>query len=187
MPDKKKKETPKFVYNCIRCGQYCSSIDGVPVTLQDLLRWQASGELGRLVTHLGLDMISGFPRLVLKPPEGEVQGCPVYDVESKDCGLYTDLPLNCQAYPLGFNGEKYFVTDKACQGLGQGEMTAEQLRTQRDAAKVDYEAKVESNTIVPLIYSVIMGDLVDQSRKAMENMSDEQKDQLQDIMKEDED
>jgi len=58
---------------------------------------------------------------------------------------------------------------------------------QRDAAKVDYEAKVESNTIVPLIYSVIMGDLVDQSRKAMENMSDEQKDQLQDMMKEDED
>jgi len=52
---------------------------------------------------------------------------------------------------------------------------------------VDYEAKVESNTIVPLIYSVIMGDLVDQSRKAMENMSDEQKDQLQDMMKEDED
>ena len=52
---------------------------------------------------------------------------------------------------------------------------------------MDYEAKVESNTIVPLIYSVIMGDLVDQSRKAMGNMSDEQKDQLQDIMKEDED
>ena len=77
--------------------------------------------------------------------------------------------------------------DKACQGLGQGEMTADQLRIQRDAAKVDYEAKVESNTIVPLIYSVIMGDLVDQSRKAMENMSDEQKDQLQNMTKEDED
>ena len=83
--------------------------------------------------------------------------------------------------------KKYFVTDKACQGLGQGEMTAEQLRTQRDAAMSDYEAKIESNTVVPLIYSVIMGDLVDQSKKAMENMTDEQKDQLQDMIKEGED
>ena len=32
-----------------------------------------------------------------------------------------------------------------------------------------------------------MGDLVDQSKKAMENMTDEQKDQLQDIVKEGED
>ena len=66
-------------------------------------------------------------------------------------------------------------------------MTVEQLRTQRDAAKSDYEAKIESNTVVPLIYSVIMGDLVDQSKKAMENMTDEQKDQLQDMIKEGED
>ena len=66
-------------------------------------------------------------------------------------------------------------------------MSAEQLRTQRNAAKADYEAKVESNTVVPLIYSVIMGDLVDQSKKAMENMTDEQKDQLQDMVKEGED
>ena len=66
-------------------------------------------------------------------------------------------------------------------------MTAEQLKNQRDSAKADYEAKIESNTVVPLIYSVIMGDLVDQSKKAMENMTDEQKDQLQDIVKEGED
>jgi hypothetical protein len=32
-----------------------------------------------------------------------------------------------------------------------------------------------------------MGDLVNQSRKAMENMSDEQKDQLQNMTKGDED
>ena len=38
-----------------------------------------------------------------------------------------------------------------------------------------------------LVYSIIMGDLVDQSRKAMENMSDDQKSQLQDLIKEDDD
>ena len=91
------------------------------------------------------------------------------------------IVVNC------YNGEKYFVTDTACQGLGEGEMTTEQLKIQRDAAKEDYEARVESNTLVPLLYSIIMGNLVDQSKKAMENMTDEQKNQLQDMIKEEED
>ena len=66
-------------------------------------------------------------------------------------------------------------------------MTAEQLRIQRDSAKNDYDARIESNTLVPLLYSIIMGDLVDQSKKAMENMTDDQKTQLQDLIKEEED
>ena len=186
MTEKKNKSAPKFVYNCVRCGQYCSKVNGVPVYFDDLSRWRKNGTLSSIAPNIGMDMSQGFPQLVLETKEGET-GCPMYDSENKNCQIYHDMPLNCQAYPLGYNGEKYFVVDKACQGLGQGEMTADQLRTQRDAAKVDYEAKVESNTIVPLIYSVIMGDLVDQSRKAMENMSDEQKDQLQNMTKEDED
>ncbi len=179
MPDKKKKEAPKFIYNCVRCGQYCSSVDGVPVTLQDLLRWQANGELGRLVSHLGLDTSSGFPRLVLKPPEGRERGCPVYDTESKDCGLYTDLPLNCQAYPLGFNGEKYFVVDQACQGLGEGEMTADKLRAQRDVARAEHRARSSSAATLPVMYGLVMRELMDQSRQAMESMTPEQKADLE--------
>ena len=88
---------------------------------------------------------------------------------------------------LNYNGEKYFVTDKACNGLGEGQMTVEQLKTQRDSAKEDYEARIESNTLVPLVYSIIMGDLVDQSKKAMENMSEDKKSQLQDLIKEGDD
>ena len=107
-----------------------------------------------------MDMSLGFPQLVLETKENE-KGCPMYDSENKNCQVYHDMPLNCQAYPLGYNGEKYFVTDTACQGLGEGEMTAEQLKVQRDAAKEDYEARVESNTLVPLLYSIIMGNLVD--------------------------
>ena len=136
--------------------------------------------------NIGMSMAGGFPQLVLEPKENET-GCPLYDKENKNCQIYNDMPLNCQAYPLGYNGEKYFVMDKACKGLGEGEMTAEQLKVQRNAAKEDYEARVESNTLVPLLYSIIMGNLVDQSKKAMENMTDEQKDQLQDMLKEEED
>ena len=179
MPDKKKKETPKFIYNCVRCGQYCSSVRGVPVTLQDLLRWQANGELGRLVSHLGLENSSGFPRLVLKTPEREEQGCPVYDAETKECGLYDDLPLNCQAYPLGYNGEKYYVVDQACQGLGEGEMPAGKLRAQRDAARAEYEARSSSAATLPVMYGLVMQEMMDQSRQAMDSLTPEQKAELE--------
>ena len=46
----------------------------------------------------------------------------MYDRDNKNCQIHHDMPLNCQAYPLGYNGEKYFVTDKACQGLGEGDI-----------------------------------------------------------------
>ena len=186
MSEEKSKNVPKFVYNCVRCGQYCSNVNGVPISFNDIVRWRKSGVLSSVSQSIGMDMSKGFPQLVLETKKGE-KGCPMYDDENKNCQIYHDMPLNCQAYPLGYNGEKYFVTDKACKGLGEGQMTLEQLKTQRDSAKEDYEARLESNTLVPLVYSIIMGDLVDQSRKAMENMSEDQKSQLQDLIKEDED
>ena len=186
MAEENKKNAPKFVYNCVRCGQYCSKVESVPVYFDDIKRWRTSGLLASVSQSIGMDMTRGFPQLVLETKENGT-GCPMYDHDNKNCQIHHDMPLNCQAYPLGYNGEKYFVTDKACKGLGEGEMTAEQLRIQRDSAKNDYEAKIESNTLVPLLYSIIMGDLVDQSKKAMENMTEDQKTQLQDLIKEEED
>ena len=186
MAKEKKQSPPKFVYNCVRCGQYCSKVTGVNVHFNDINRWRKTGMLPSISQNISMSMAGGFPQLILEPKENET-GCPLYDKENKNCQIYNDMPLNCQAYPLGYNGEKYFVTDNACQGLGEGEMTAEQLKVQRNAAKEDYEARVESNTLVPLLYSIIMGNLVDQSKKAMENMTDVQKDQLQDMLKEEED
>ena len=133
MADTKKKNAPKFVYNCVRCGQYCSSVNGVPVYFEDLTRWRKNGTLTSIAQNIGMDMSQGFPQLVLETKENE-EGCPMYDSENKNSQIYHDMPLNCQAYPLGYYGEKYFVTDKACLGLGQGEMTAEQLRIQSDSA-----------------------------------------------------
>lgn len=186
MAENKTRTPPKFVYNCVRCGQYCSSVKDVSVTFADINRWRKNGTLASMSQHIGMNMEGGYPKLVLESKENET-GCPMYDLENKNCQIYHDMPLNCQAYPLNFNGEKYFVTDKACKGLGEGEMTAEQLKLQRNAAREDYEARIESNTLVPLMYSIIMGNLVEQSRKAMENMSDEQKAQLQDMVHEEED
>ena len=55
-----------------------------------------------------MDMSLGFPQLVLETKEGE-EGCPMYDSDNKNCQVHHDMPLNCQAYPLGYNGEKYLV------------------------------------------------------------------------------
>jgi len=183
MSDENVNSAPKFVYNCVKCGQYCSKIEKVPIYFQDITNWRKNGILNSLAQNIGMDMDGGFPQLVLESKEDET-GCPMYDSENKLCQVHHDMPLNCKAYPLNYNGSKYFVTDKACQGLGQGSMDAMQLKTQRDAAMADYEAKMESNVVVPLLYSIIMGELVDQSRKSMEHMTEEQKSQLQDIIKE---
>ena len=186
MSDENVNSAPKFVYNCVKCGQYCSKIEKVPIYFQDITGWRKNGILNSLAQNIGMDMERGFPQLVLESKEDKT-GCPMYDSENKLCQVHHDMPLNCKAYPLNYNGSKYFVTDKACQGLGQGSMDAMQLKTQRDAAMADYEAKMESNAVVPLLYSIIMGELVDQSRKSMEHMTEEQKSQLQDIIKEEKD
>lgn len=136
--------------------------------------------------HIGMDMTDGFPKLILESKEDE-KGCPLFDGTNKNCQIFHDMPLNCKSYPLGYNGEKYFITDQKCQGLSKGTMSIEKLNEQKNSAKNTFNAKKDSETMVPLLYSIIMGNLVEQSKKAMENMTDEQKTQIEEIVKEGED
>jgi len=177
------KAPPKFLYECQRCGQYCAGVEDVPLTVQDLLRWQESGTLNTIVPHIGADLSMGFPRLTLKPKGEAKQGCPFYDADNRNCQLYHDLPLGCRAYPLAYTGKKYVVVDQKCQGLGKGAMTADKLRAQRDAAQEEYQAKVATGGILPLLYGIIMGEMMEQSRKAMDAMSPEQKAELEKMFK----
>jgi len=57
--------------------------------------------------------------------------CPFYDDENKICNIYFTLPSFCKTFPLYFNGEKYYVSDPSCTGIGQGEMTKEKLEILR--------------------------------------------------------
>ena len=90
MSNKSVKTAPKFVYNCVSCGQYCSKIEKVPVSFQDIARWRKNGLLNGLVQNIGIDMAGGFPQLVLESKEGE-KGCPMYDSENK---YYLIIPDN---------------------------------------------------------------------------------------------
>ena len=81
MSEEKSKNVPKFVYNCVRCGQYCSNVDGVPISFNDIVRWRKSGVLSSVSQSIGMDMSKGFPQLVLETKKGE-KGCPMYDDEN---------------------------------------------------------------------------------------------------------
>ena len=71
MSNENVKTAPKFVYNCVRCGQYCSKVKNVPVYLQDITRWRENGILNGLAQNIGMDMSGGFPQLVLETKEEE--------------------------------------------------------------------------------------------------------------------
>ena len=84
---------------------------------------------------------------------------------------------------MGQPGKKYVVVDQKCQGLGKGPMTAAKLRAHRDAALEEYRAKVATGGVLPLLYGIIMGEMMEQSRKAMESMTPEQKTELEKMFK----
>ena len=105
MSDENVNSAPKFVYNCVKCGQYCSKVEKVPIYFQDITGWRKNGILNSLAQNIGMDMERGFPQLVLESKEDKT-GCPMYDSENKLCQVHHDMPLNCKAYPLNYNGTK---------------------------------------------------------------------------------
>lgn len=267
------KRPPKFIYNCINCGQYCAKVEGVPVTLEDLRQWHSRQMMATVMPHLELtDDITGNPRLVLAPlgglggmeeqadmlsglmeeagakkegglmdrlrkkkgkkgkqgddeaeeTEDEVgdtidlvedeasdleagpgdgaaeletgtddesgtgitkpQGCPFHDSENHLCQIHHALPTSCRAFPLGSNGSKYFIVDKECQGLGQGQMTVEKLSAIRDAARADFTARTETGQLLTTLYSLFMGRMAAQSAQVMGKMDAEKLKQLGELL-----
>ena len=66
MAKEKKQSPPKFVYNCVRCGQYCSKVTEVNVHFNDINRWRKNGMLPSISQNIGMSMNGGFPQLVLE-------------------------------------------------------------------------------------------------------------------------
>lgn len=249
------KKPPRFVYNCVRCGQYCEKVEGVPVTLKDLRNWTEQQMMGTIMPHLELTVDkSANPRLVLSPPGGmgfgddpygldglsKLQGfgtkgkglrgrlrrkkkakgeehsdkaesmdeptlnidedgtidvgdegikeetprvgCPFFDSTNKNCQLYHALPSSCAAYPLGYNGSKYFIVDQACSGIGEGQMTVENLKGIRDAAASDFAARTETGQLLTTLYGLFMGHMTAQSARMMGEMDPEKLKQLSELM-----
>jgi Fe-S-cluster containining protein len=182
-----KKDTGKYVFQCQKCGQCCESMDSVAVSLADLKQWSNDLTLPSLFPYLTIELKNdNFIQISLKKPEsreGETQkGCPLYDENNKICNIHFSMPLYCGSFPLGFDGKNYFLKDKDCQGLGKGQMTQEDLKSTRESAKDDFEARVSSQLLLPVIHGLTMAFILNQSKKRIDELTPDQKDKLSEIL-----
>ncbi|UCG90428.1 MAG: YkgJ family cysteine cluster protein [Candidatus Heimdallarchaeota archaeon] len=184
----KPKTKKKYVFNCTKCGNCCDKREFVPVALVDIHNWTQSGIINAVFPNLKLRTLQpagseekqGVLALVIA---GSENGCTMFDKENRLCNIYHSMPLECKAFPLGFNGQNYFIKDKSVTGLGHGTMTKERLIEDRDNARLDFEAKVETQMILPLLYSLFMQNLLEQQQKVMEEMPEEKRKQLDELLK----
>jgi len=183
---------PRFIYECVRCGHSCADRNFVEITLADLRVWTEDQSLASLYPYLRL-MAVGRPYLdiVMASDEGmkafdagdvEHMGCPMYDSENKLCNIFHSMPLYCRSFPLAYNGSNYFVKDRECQGLGQGSMTTDKLKAQREVAREELDARRESGILMPSLQGFFTRFFVEASSRALEAMSDEDRSKLEDIM-----
>jgi len=186
-PPKEVKETKKYVHNCTKCGKCCEKWEEIPIYLEDLQRWYLDGTINYVLPFLQLrETPPAYVRLVIQKMkvEGEdpnPSGCPLYDYNNKICNVYSTMPLHCAAYPLAYNGEKFYLVDTESLGIGNGNMTNESLQLARQRAKDHFIALSSTSSLLPVLYAVIVGNIMRQSQKTMESLSEEDKKKLEEL------
>ncbi len=187
--EKPVKTTQKYVHNCTKCGKCCEKWSEIPFYLEDLQRWIKDGSINYVLPFIKLEETPPlYVRMFLKkaPVEGEdpnPSGCPLYDFENKICNLYSSMPLHCAAYPLAYNGEKFYLVDTESPGLGSGNMSKESLAEARLKAQNQFSALTSTSSILPLIYSLILGNMIKRNQEAMDAMSEEDRKKLDELMR----
>lgn len=188
--NKKTSGSGRYIFECQKCGECCKKKEVVVVSFDDLRRWNEDMTLPSLYQFLSIEIKDNdYVHLSLKKPEspeGEtVNGCPLYDENNKICNIYFSMPLLCTSFPLGFDGNGYFIKDKTCQGLGKGTMNEESLKGARSLAKDDFDARVTTSILLPVINGLALKFMMEQSKKQIESLTQEQKEKLKDILGED--
>ncbi len=127
----------------------------------------------------------GITLATLRKPlseNSEQTACIFYDEEANACRIRFSRPISCRTFPLEHNGEKFYVANKDCCGIGKGEVTKEALKEAKELAEKEYEERVRTATALPAVYSVIMGQMLRQSAEAMKDLSEEDRKRLDEIM-----
>lgn len=166
----------KFVFNCQRTGRCCESRDSIDVYIDDIERWWTDGNFAKIYPELQTVTDGGPPLRMRVKKEG---ACPF--LKEKDCDIYDSRPLSCQAFPLGFNGKNFVLTDDECPGVGEGKMTAESLEEMRNAAKAEYSARVRTAALLPALQAIILRESIEASEEALSKLSDEDRERLKKI------
>jgi Fe-S-cluster containining protein len=188
--EKKEKGTSKYVFECQKCGKCCEKRDSVIVSFTDLQRWSEDVTLPSLFPYLTLEVKDGdYVQISLKKQDEEDRsdtGCPMYDKENKICNIYFSMPLYCKSFPLGYDGDKYFLKDSSCPGIGEGAMSEDSLTEARLSAKDDFEARVSTTLLLPVVHGLTFKFIMEQSKKHIESLTEDQKEKLRDVLGKDE-
>lgn len=177
-------EAPKFIFECLEenCpDRKCCSRNPVMVYFEDIKRWSMDQTLNVVFANLEYSLDAGYPMIILKKYPNETL-CAMYNKETNRCNIYYSKPISCSAFPLGFNGNAFFVMDKECSGLNQGAMTKELLKEMRDRAKLDFECRTQTSASLPLLNLLFMQFMQKQSQEALGSLSEEDKQKLEEIL-----
>jgi len=112
----------------------------------------------------------------------ETTACIFYNEEANACEIRYGRPISCQTFPLEFNGEKYVLSSKDCPGVGEGEVSKEVLQEARNLAEQEFNERRETAIALPAIYSVLMSQMIRQSAEAMQNLSEDDRKKMDEIL-----
>ncbi|MHA1129422.1 MAG: YkgJ family cysteine cluster protein [Candidatus Helarchaeota archaeon] len=177
---------PKFVFECLedKCpDRKCCNRSPVMIYFEDVKRWTTDQTINVVYSNLELtvDPTMRYPMMILRKYPNETL-CSMFNKETKNCNIYYSKPISCSAYPLGFNGNNFYLVDKECPGIGKGEMTKELLKEMRNRAKLEFECRTRTTSTLPLIQMLVMQFFQKQSEQAMASLSEEDKKKLEEIL-----
>nr|MDO8115707.1 YkgJ family cysteine cluster protein [Candidatus Sigynarchaeota archaeon] len=114
----------KFRFQCTQCGACCDARDPVPLALQDLDRWASKKIIQNMLPYMKVivsenDIAGLFMDIIdVEKKDGATEAdasahvkgkCPMYNKDSKRCLIWQDRPLYCRAFPLGYDGNSFFI------------------------------------------------------------------------------
>ena len=185
-------EKKKYSIKCLeqKCEtRACHIRPTVNVTLSDLGRWTSQNYVTQILPGLSLrfpeaegQTITIEAARIALESDPEQTACIFYHEESNACKIRFSRPVSCMTYPLEYDGAKFVVSDKNCPGVGQGEITKDSLRESKELAEQEYRERLETVTALPGIYSLIVGQMMQQSADAMKDLSEEDRQRLDEIM-----
>lgn len=179
---------PKFVFECLEntCpDRKCCNRSPVMVYFEDIKRWVTDQTINIVFPNLEMGADKGFPIISLKKYSGETL-CALFNKETNNCNIYYSKPISCATFPLGFNGNAFYVMSKECPGLGKGEMTQESLKEMRKQAELDYECRTLTTSVLPLLHGLILQPFLRQSQEAMQKLSEEDRKKIEEIFRKEE-
>ena len=184
-------EKSKYTFKCLeqKCDtKACHIRPVIDVTLGDVSRWTAQGYLMKILPGVTLKMPESEEGLFSLEmtrkqlaSDGNTTACIFYNEEANGCEIRYSRPLSCRSFPLEYNGEKYYLSNKNCPGVGQGEVSKEALGEARNLAESLFKERGETLTTLPAIYSLIMTQMLKQSAEAMKNLSDDDRKRMDEI------